>query len=82
MKRWKRVSFETDEPVGPGPLIKIFDDHGTVVATVTRYEWFELDAHQSTGYIDAKTGEHRTADAVIAALVYPIRFVNARTVGN
>ena len=66
MKRWKRVPFETDEPVGIGPLIKIFGDPSRVVATVTRYEWYESDGHENTGYVTVQTSKPRPAGNVIA----------------
>jgi hypothetical protein len=65
-KNWKRVPFDTEELDESQALIKIFRKRGRVVATVTRYEWFEPDGHEHTGYADLATSEPRPANEIIA----------------
>lgn len=63
--RFHRVPFETNEAPATGVLIKIFRVRGEIVATVTRYHWFEPDGHQHTGYIDQVITKPTCADDVL-----------------
>ncbi len=65
MKGWKRVPFDSREPAA-GALIRIFRRRGRVVATVTRYQWFEPDGHEHTGYADLETSPPRPVPEVLA----------------
>lgn len=64
--RFNQVPFETAEPPSAGALIKIFRLRGKVVATVVRYEWFEPDGHEHTGYADVVETDPAPAAEVIA----------------
>ncbi|MBY5721775.1 hypothetical protein HFO33_35380 [Rhizobium leguminosarum] len=64
--RFHRVPFETAKAPDAGALIRIFRLRGNSVATVTRYEWFEPDGHEHTGYIDEVSTESASAASVVA----------------
>ncbi|MGO6723081.1 hypothetical protein ACC717_09520 [Rhizobium ruizarguesonis] len=63
--RFHRVLFEADEAPDVGALIRIFSLRGKIVATVTRYQLFEPDRHEHTGYINQVTTEPIGANDVL-----------------
>jgi len=62
---FERVPFKTEEPKGPS-LLHIFSRNGTVVATVTQYQWYEPDGHEHTGYAELETSRPCPAEDVVA----------------
>lgn len=64
--RFTRVPFETTEAPASGALIRVFARKGKPVAQVIRYEWFEPDGHEHTGYADVTESIARPAAEVLA----------------